>query len=145
MNLTLKNRETDSTTGKQWSVSMIFSTPSKWGSFFQQGPSKLDSNMALLEKYRNLGRDYDGYGALTLTPALIERAQTIIAKLSVQTEIFPGSNNDIHLEYNKVNGDFLQAEIYEDRIEVYKRIDGVEDDRVFDEDEFLELVKDFNV
>jgi len=79
-------------------------------------------NLTKLHEYSQLEKNWDSEGAKPFAKKLINYAWEIIIKLDIQPEIFPTMRESIQLEYEKDNGDYLEFEIYEDRIEVFEII-----------------------
>ena len=79
-------------------------------------PTKEES-LERLESFKSLEINWSGYGALGFDESLITKAQEIIKTISVMPYVFPTGRNSIQFEFEKTNGDYLEFEIYEDKIE----------------------------
>lgn len=70
----------------------------------------------LLNKYANLKEDWNGYGSKPLSKKVIENCKAIIEKLPGCFYIFPTARDSIQIEFDKLNGDCLEFEVYESKI-----------------------------
>lgn len=86
-------------------------------------------NVQKLKTFSELPANWNENGALPFSNALIKRCRHIISILDVQPEIFPTGANSIQMEYEKENGEYLEFNIYDDRIDIYRvDSDGSEDE-----------------
>lgn len=77
-----------------------------------------------LDNIKELGVDWDGYGAESFSKTLIEKCKKIIRSLPIQPSIYPTGRNSIQLQYELDDKSYLEFEIFEDKIaclEVPKR------------------------
>jgi len=81
---------------------------------------------AFLNDIAHLKRDWNGNNANPFPASLIEKCTTLISQLEVQPFISPTAYGAIQMEYEKENGDYLEFEIYPERIEVYQIINNIE-------------------
>ena len=81
---------------------------------------------AFLNDIAHLKRDWNGNNANPFPASLIEKCTTLISQLEVQPFISPTAYGAIQMEYEKENGDYLEFEIYTERIEVYQIINNIE-------------------
>ena len=85
-------------------------------------------NRDKLYDYSLFENNWNLYGAKPFSTKLLNLAWNKIRELEIQPEVFPTMCDSIQFEYEKENGDYLEFEIYEDRIEVFEIIDGDEDE-----------------
>lgn len=73
-----------------------------------------------LEGIKNLGYDWDGYGAEPINPEIYNNASKLIEKVIMPPRVFPTANGTIQFEYHKKNNDdeYLEFEIFNNNIEV---------------------------
>lgn len=76
-------------------------------------PVKDANNLTLLESYKHLADNWNGYGAGKFNPEFIDKVKDIVLNLEYSPKIFPTGRNSIQLEYNNKNG-YIEIEIYED-------------------------------
>lgn len=78
----------------------------------------IEANAALNE-ISELKDNWNNNGANSFSGKLIEKCRAIVMQLVAEPFICPTACGSIQFEYEKENGDYLEFEIYEDRIEVY--------------------------
>lgn len=81
---------------------------------------------AFLNDIAHLKSNWNGNNANPFPASLIEKCTTLISQLEVQPFISPTAYGAIQMEYEKENGDYLEFEIYPERIEVYQIINNIE-------------------
>ena len=84
---------------------------------------KKQKNMAKLHEYSQLEDNWNLDGAKCFSKKLIDLTWEKIDELEIQPEVFPTMRESIQFEYEKENGDYLEFEIYEDKIEVFCILD----------------------
>lgn len=82
-----------------------------------------NEKIKLVEGYGNLKNGWNGYGAEKISKPVIDKAKEILLSIDMLPKIFPTGRNSIQFEYEKNNGDYLEFEIFNDKI-VYLRIIG---------------------
>lgn len=89
----------------------------------------LIANLIKLDKYSAYQSNWDGEGAKPFDKKLIDKAKGILLELKYQPEIFPSQYNSIQFEYEKENGEYLEFELFQNKI-VYFYInkDGKEEE-----------------
>lgn len=90
-----------------------------------------EKNIRLLEEYRSLEEDWNGYGAPSLTPELVDKCIAIIKGLNMQPEVFPTGRNSIHFEYDVESFGYLEFELFLDRIEFYAELQDETIDKTY--------------
>lgn len=75
------------------------------------------NNREKLKEFSDLSYNWNENGAEPFSPKLIRISSLIIEEISHQPEIFPTARQSIQFEYEKDNGDYLEFEIFEDRVE----------------------------
>jgi len=104
---------------------------------------KILKNIFTLYSYENLPANWNTYGANPISLKLISNALDIIYSVSVQPKIFPTGRNSVQFEYKKANGDYLEFEIYEDRIEYLKIINDIEEEDLVSKEDINAIIIDF--
>ncbi len=108
-------------------------------------PFKEPDNLQLLESFKHLQDDWNGYGAKAFSKAFIERIKEIVSGLDKSPKIFPTGRNSVQLEYEKDNGDYLEFEVYENgEIHCFKIVCGLEKEEVIIANQIDFLVKEFH-
>lgn len=74
---------------------------------------------AALDEIAKLDDNWNNNGAGSFSAKLIEKCRGIVAQLEAEPFICPTACGSIQFEYEKENGEYLEFEIYEDRIEVF--------------------------
>ena len=74
---------------------------------------------AALDEIAKLDDNWNNNGAGPFSAKLIEKCRGIVAQLEAEPFICPTACGSIQFEYEKENGEYLEFEIYEDRIEVF--------------------------
>ena len=87
-------------------------------------------------------------GAQAFSVKLIERCRQIVSQLVAEPFVCPTACGSIQFEYEKENGEYIEFEIYEDRIEVYSEslINGEEEFVLYGitaNDKMKQMVVDF--
>lgn len=72
-----------------------------------------------LNDISELKDNWNENGAKSFSSKLIERCRTILKELVVEPFVVPTACGSIQFEYELKNGDYLEFEIYEDRVEAY--------------------------
>jgi len=72
-----------------------------------------------LNEIAKLKDNWNDNGASSFSEKLIEKCRGIVIQLAAEPFICPTACGSIQFEYEKENGDYLEFEIYEDRIEVF--------------------------
>jgi len=100
--------------------------------------SKHVDNINKLHKYSQFGYNWNLNGAEPFSKELINIVWEKINGLEKQPNVFPAACGCIQFEYSGDNGNYLEFEIYENRIEMFKIIDKIE------YEETLPLSEDLN-
>lgn len=74
---------------------------------------------AALDEIVKLDDDWNNNGASSFSRKLIEKCRGILTQLVAEPFICPTACGSIQFEYEKENGEYLEFEIYEDRIEAF--------------------------
>ena len=72
-----------------------------------------------LSEIAKLEDNWNNNGASPFSAKLIDKCREIMMQLAAEPFICPTACGSIQFEYEKENGDYLEFEIYEDRIEVF--------------------------
>ena len=84
--------------------------------------SKMLVNLNKLHEYSQLEYNWNDNRAEPFEKELINLAWKKINELEIQPDVFPTACDSIQFEYEKENEDYLEFEIYTDRIEVFRII-----------------------
>ena len=80
----------------------------------------LEENLKLLDSFLKLSDNWNGYGAKSFSPVLIQKVKDIIKDLEIQLFIFPTPNATIQLEYEEDLGCYIEFEISDsDKMHLY--------------------------
>lgn len=74
---------------------------------------------AALDEIAELDDNWNNNGACSFSTKLIEKCRGILMQLVAEPFICPTACGSIQFEYEKENGEYLEFEVYEDRIEVF--------------------------
>ena len=90
--------------------------------------------------------DWIEKGVMSVPQKAIEQALWIVKKANIQPDIFPTGKLSIQLEYEKKNGDYLEFECYENKIEWFKTINEVESEGAssYEDFEYNAMVEEFS-
>ena len=96
-----------------------------------------------LNDIAELEDNWNGHGAKAFSEGLINRCRKILNELVEEPFIAPTAGGSIQFEYEKENGDYLEFEIFENRIEMYSNTeeDG-EIEEVWDGDDGMSWIKE---
>lgn len=100
-------------------------------------------NLEKIESFRNLGDNWNGYGAVKFSDLVIDKAISALYFLEKQPDVFPTGRNSIQFEYEKPDGDYLEFEIFENSITAFSIISGEENERTVNEKEMKNMVAEF--
>ncbi len=73
-----------------------------------------------LRNIATLKPNWNYNGAPAFSRELIDKCEDILEKLPVDPFVCPTAAGSIQFEYNNKNDDYLEFEIYEDRVEMFK-------------------------
>ena len=106
---------------------------------------KKSENLTKLREYSQLEDNWNFEGAKAFSKKLIDLTWDKIGKFEIQPEVFPTMRESIQFEYEKENGDYLEFEIYEDKIEVFDIINKSENEYTLAvSDDLNNIVNDFH-
>lgn len=88
--------------------------------------AKQAKNLEILNSFRQLKNNWNDYGAAPIDSAVLDFAEKLIYALRVQPEVFPTACNTVQLEYHLQNGGYLELEVSDSAISVFKIVSGVE-------------------
>lgn len=97
----------------------------------------------MLQNISNLPNNWNNNGAKSFPACLIQKCKDIVDQLSVKPLITPTACDSIQFEYELDNGDYLEFEIYEDKIVCYQIIEGLDTETEVDAYEVIKLVEEF--
>lgn len=99
------------------------------------------NNRIILNDIAHLKRNWNDNKANPFPPSLIEKCANLISQLEVQPFISPTACGAIQMEYEKENGDYLELEVYLERIEVYQVINNAEYEETLTSSNYLNILK----
>ena len=104
-------------------------------------------NFLKLQQFLKLPPNWNENGAGPFSDRLIETCKKILDMLPRQPEVFPTATDSIQMEYEKNNGEYMEFNIYEDEINIF-RIDSYENENEYvinitENKKLKELVEDF--
>ena len=106
--------------------------------------SKHIDNINKLYKYSLYDYNWNLNGAEPFSKELINTAWEKINGLAIQPNVFPTACGCIQFEYSGDNGNYMEFEIYEDRIEMFKIINKTEYEETLSiSDDLNEIVSEF--
>lgn len=76
-------------------------------------------NFRKLKELSEFKNNWNGNNAVCFSSCLIEKVYEILSVVPIQPEIFPTANNSIQLEYDNSKGDYLEFEVFEDKIKKF--------------------------
>lgn len=76
---------------------------------------------ARLDELASYKANWNGNGADSFPPELINKCKSIVNVLCRQPEIYPTAIDAIQFEYNKSDGSYIEFEVYLDRANVYRK------------------------
>lgn len=94
-----------------------------------------------LDAISELKDNWNENGASAFSSKLIQKCRSIAKYLPQEPFIAPTATNSIQFEYEKENGDYLEFQIYEDKVEVYSKISSDEKEFELSGDSILEKMK----
>lgn len=77
-------------------------------------------NLEKLDSILALPNNWNENGAEKFNQKLVDRCKSLLDILPIQPEIFPTAANSIQFEYEKGNGDYLEFNVCEDNVYIYK-------------------------
>lgn len=105
---------------------------------------ELKRNQRILQSFKRLGANWNDNAARSFPEELIQKVSRILRKMEYQPQIFPTGRNSIQLEFVSRNDDYLEFEIYTDRIVAFKEINKIEWENEVSENMVFELSREFN-
>ncbi|WP_052455732.1 hypothetical protein [Bhargavaea cecembensis] len=94
---------------------------------FLMSASRLNENRERLQLMKSLQFGWDGEHAQEISLSLIQNVEYMISDLIYQPEIQPTAAGSIQLEYERENGDYLEIELTDEEMEIFKSLSrGIE-------------------
>lgn len=75
--------------------------------------------LSQIEQFNLLEENWNGNHAEVFSKELVDKAKRILNLLSDEPEVFPTARNSIQFEYEKINGEYLEFEIFEKFTKVF--------------------------
>ena len=85
-----------------------------------------EKNIKILDGILALEKNWNGNDANPFSLDLVTKAKSIINELKIQPKVFPTGDDSIQLDYEKASGDYLEFEIYNDKIKCFSIINDIE-------------------
>jgi hypothetical protein len=104
---------------------------------------ELRNNVKKLNSYKKLEANWNLSNAEPFTEELIDKIISELSNLETQPKVFPTGRNSIQLEYEKQNGDYLEFEIFENKINYLLIKNNVEKEELINFEKINQLVKEF--
>lgn len=111
-------------------------------SSFNITPPLLENINKLLE-IQSLSDNWNGYHAKGFSDFLIKKVRSILFQLDHQPKVFPTGRESIQLEYEKENGNYLEFEVFSDKIIMLKIVGTEEIETNINEDVIQNMVDTF--
>jgi len=108
-----------------------------------RGYVTLGCNEKRLASFSGLQKGWNGYGAEPIPEGVIGKVRSLLEKLKVQPYISPTGRMSIQVERENAFGDYMEFEVFEDKIMMYSRIKGVETEKTVSDSEFVEAYNGF--
>lgn len=99
-----------------------------------------------LKKISELENNWNNNGAKPFSKQLINTCKEIVDALPESPFIAPTAADSIQMEYEKENGDYLELNVFENKIETFQIIDGKEEEYIKNEiriNEIRNMVAEF--
>lgn len=112
---------------------------------YLNGKDKI-TNLKRLSEIEKLQENWNQNGAKRISEVIIKNVRRLILSFKNQPEVFPTACDAVQLEWDKKNGEYLEMEVLEDRINLFQiDVDGSEVQRTisFDEAVINEIIKEF--
>lgn len=105
----------------------------------------LSKARSTLDEIATLKENWNNNGASEFSENLIKKCYNILEQLPMEPFICPTACGSVQFEYEKKNGEYLEFEIYEDKIESYLIMsDGKEQEKnLYKTSEIKQMVVDF--
>lgn len=92
----------------------------------------------MINQFRNLEFNWNGNGAEPFSEQLLQKSITVLNCLDHTPEIYPTASKSIQFEYEKENGEYLEFEIFDSYIHVFK-VDKEENEIEFVENDLFKI------
>ena len=104
---------------------------------------KLISNKKILDNFKTLSPNWNGYDAEPISSNLVAIVSDLISSLDYQPKIFPTGRGSIQIEYHKSNKEYLEIEISEESTFFYSVKGESEEEGDIDINNISELINGF--
>lgn len=104
---------------------------------------KLFYNLNRLESFKYLDYGWNGYNAESFPNTLIDLIKSQLYILKIQPEVFPTARKSIQLEYKRNNGDYLEFEVFNDKVIMYCETNDYENEEIIKLEDINKMVEDF--
>ena len=104
--------------------------------------TNIENSNKLLE-IQNLSDNWNGYQAKDFSDCLINKVRSIVSLLEHQPKLFPTGRDSIQLEYEKENGDYLEFEVFSNKVIMLKLIGSDEVEKEIDETQIPQIIYEF--
>ena len=100
----------------------------------------LQRNKKILNNFLKLGDNWNYNGAKAFSEEIITKANEIIDAMEYQPKIFPTSRQSVQLEFENEKGDYLEFEIFRDKIIYYLSYNGEDKEDIITDIDLNKLV-----
>ncbi|MGY6742541.1 MAG: hypothetical protein ACXIUQ_07390 [Cecembia sp.] len=130
-------------------LAILGNEPSWFSNHFTKTPENrfsdpLLKNLETLRSIKKLKAGWNGPETGPFSDDLIQKVFTILHSLPFQPEVFPTGRNSIQLEFEQ-GDDYLEFEIFENKIFSLIQFDGKDEEREVSEEEVFKLTESFHV
>ncbi len=87
---------------------------------------RLKVNKRLLDNYKNLKSNWNGYRGEPINNVIIKKVESLIINLEFQPKLFPTGRGTIQMEYYLDDKSLIEIEVFEDEFFLYKEENGSE-------------------
>lgn len=79
----------------------------------------IEENLKKIHDISQLKDSWNENSASSFKDTLIEKMKYLVLHLDIQPEIFPTACDSIQFEYEKENGEYLEFELFDNRLKVF--------------------------
>lgn len=74
------------------------------------------NNIDKVNSFQHLNLGWNGYEADPIDKSIIDDVKSQLYLLSIQPDVFPTARNSVQLEFHHDNGNYLEFEIFRDKV-----------------------------
>lgn len=87
--------------------------------FITEHEYKRYKSIVAIENIEKLCQNWNGYDADPISNIVIHNSKMAVEKLYHQPYIYPTACDSVQFEYKKINGEYLEIEIFEDKMCIF--------------------------